>query len=321
MNKPNLPPDVSFYIGDIPIYGELILAPMDGFSDFPFRSLTRSLGSAISYTEFINGIDITQNQPSVETKTKFSEDERPVAFQIFDDDVERICEAAAILMSRKPDIIDINLGCSAKNVANRGAGAALLKYPEKIEQIFRRLSDSLSCPITAKIRLGWDENTKNYIEIARIIEANGGKSIAVHARTKNQGYSGSADWDAITQIKKAVKIPVIANGDVKTVRNIDKIKEQTGCDGIMIGRAAIGNPWIFSRLNREEVPIPLFLETIRIHLQKMTDFYGEEAGVILFRKHAARYLSDLNLSREERAALFEIKSRQKMMGRIENYFI
>lgn len=286
----------AFTIRGLPVFGDLVLSPMDGISDAPFRSLARSLGSALSYTEFINAIDILNGHPNLEEHLFFQESERPVVFQIFDDKPERLLRAAHRVMERKPDIIDINMGCSARCVSGRGAGAALLKSPEKIAKIFSMLTHELDIPISGKIRLGWDSDSRNYLEIAKIIEDNGGALIAVHARTKEQGYSGDVDWQAIGEIKQAVNIPVLGNGDVKTVADIERMKSQTGCDGVMIGRAAIGNPWIFSRMERDQVPADFVRDTIRKHLGASIAFYGPDRGLTLFRKHLKRYLAPYDVS-------------------------
>jgi nifR3 family TIM-barrel protein len=293
----------TFFIDSLPVFGDLVLSPMDGISDAPFRSLARSLGSALSYTEFINAIDILNGFPYLDEHLFFQEQERPVVFQIFDDKPERLFSAAHRLLERKPDVIDINMGCSARCVSGRGAGAALLRSPEKIARIFSTLTHELDIPVTGKIRLGWDSDSRNYLEIAKIIEDNGGALIAVHARTKEQGYSGDADWEAIGEIKKAVGIPVLGNGDVKTVNDIERMKSQTGCDGVMIGRAAIGNPWIFSRLERDKVPADMVRNTIRKHLSANIAYYGPDRGLVLFRKHLKRYLAPYEISRTILGAL------------------
>jgi nifR3 family TIM-barrel protein len=201
-----------------------------------------------------------------------------------------IIEAARRLQDCGPNIIDLNLGCYVRKIAERGAGSGMLRDPAKIARLFARLTRALRVRVTAKIRLGWDEQTRNYLEVARILEENGASLIAVHARTKAQGYTGVADWNAIAEIKQAVKIPVIGNGDVKTVADIARIKAQTGCDGVMIGRAAVGNPWIFSRKDREQVEPSKKIALLRRHLSRHLEFYGERAGLILFRKHAYRYV-------------------------------
>lgn len=303
----------TFWVRNIPIHGDVILSPMDGYSDLPFRALARSLGSAMSYTEFINAIDVLYGHPHLEQKLAFIEAERPVTYQIFDDDPDRLVQAALKLRKRNPDIIDVNMGCSAKSVAGRGAGAGLLRTPEKIAKIFRRLSTELDIPVTGKIRLGWDDDTRNHLDVARIIEDNGGQMLAVHGRTKKQGYTGTADWDAIAEVRQALTIPVIANGDVKTVADIQRLKDHTGCPAVMIARAAIGNPWIFARLDREQVPLETLRATMLQHLHTMLEFYGPERGLVLFRKYAARYLQPFDVEAEIRRALLTSETKEAFL--------
>ena len=292
-----------FHIRDIPVYGDAILSPMDGYSDLPFRGMCRRLGSALSYTEFVNCIDVVENTGDLALRLQYADWERPVVFQIFDDNPDRMVEAALILREKNPDIIDINMGCSDKNVSGRGAGAGLLRTPEKIAEIFSRLTDALDIPVTGKIRLGWDEEHLNYVDVARIIEDNGGALVAVHGRTKAQAYKGQANWAAIREIKEAVSIPVIGNGDVRRVADIQRMKDVTGVDGVMIARAAIGNPWIFARLDREDVPDDDVRTVMLRHLDDMLDFYGAERGLILFRKHASRYMAPYGLTKAIRTQL------------------
>ena len=289
----------NFFVRDIPIYGDAILAPMDGYSDWPFRSLCRGLGSAMSYTEFVQVERILAKHERKNAKLHFEENERPVAFQIYSDDPDLLLKAALKVQELKPDIIDVNMGCPAKSVASRGAGVGLMRTPLKIAHIFKKLSAVLKVPITGKIRLGW-EDFRSYKLVARIIEENGGSLIAIHGRTKEQNYGGQADWDAIAEVRAAVKIPVIGNGDVKTVADIQRMKSHTGCDAVMIGRAAVANPWIFSGLDREQVPPERVRQTMQEHLERNIKFYGEEDGQRLFRKHAVQYLLLKTLSREER---------------------
>lgn len=298
-----MPSSPDFYIDNIPVFGDLILSPMNGFSDMPFRSICRELGSALSYTGFINAIDILHGHPQVERKTACLPEERPIVFQVFDNDVERLMEAALRLQSYGPDIIDVNMGCSVNRVSGRGAGAGLLRAPRKIANIFEKLSRALEVPVTGKIRLGWDEDNRNYVLVARIIEENGGALVAVHGRTRSQGYSGKADWDAIAEIKQTLSIPVIGNGDVCAVADIERLKAHTSCDGIMIGRGAIGNPWIFSKMDREQVSPDQARDTMLRHLELMLSFYGGYYGLVLFRKHLSRYLNPVHLSRQERNCL------------------
>src|SRR6185436_14384620 len=187
--------------------------------------------------------------------------ERPITFQIYGDDPDLILKAALRVQELKPDIIDINMGCPAKSIADRGAGVGMMPTPLKIARTFKKLTAALKVPVTGKIRLGWDQN-KNYKLIARIVEENGGSLIAVHGRTKEQRYSGNSDWDAIAEVKSLVKIPVIGSGDVKTVNDIRRMKQYTGVDAVMIGRGALSNPWIFARLDREQVTPDQVQETV-----------------------------------------------------------
>jgi nifR3 family TIM-barrel protein len=191
------------------------------------------------------------------------------------------------------------MGCPAKSISDRGAGVGMMKSPLKIAETFKKLTSALKVPVTGKIRLGWEKD-KNYKLIARIVEENGGSLIAVHGRTKEQRYSGLADWDAIAEVKAAVKIPVIGNGDVKRVEDIQRMKQHTGCDAVMIGRGALANPWIFSGLDREQVTPEQVRATVHKHLEKSVVFYGEEDGQRLFRKYAVQYLLLKTLDRDTR---------------------
>jgi len=285
----------TFYIRDIPVFGDLVLAPLDGYSDLPFRTLCREFGSAMSYTEFVNVNEIRfarQDRSHAWQKLRFLPGERPVAFQIYGHEEDRLVEVAQKLQDMEPDVIDVNLGCSIHDIAERGAGAGLLRDPAKIGRIFRELSRSLKVPVTAKIRLGWDEQTRNYRTVARILEDSGASLLAVHGRTKAQAFAGQADWDAIAEVKQTVRIPVLGNGDVRTVADIDRLKAHTGCDGVMIGRAAIGHPWIFARQDRDQINLDERLKVVRQHLARQIEFYGP-AGLVLFRKQTVRYFMGL----------------------------
>lgn len=306
----------SLTIGTIPLYGRLILAPMDGYTDAPFRLLSRQFGSAMSVSEFINAIDVKQGHPHLINKITFSEDERPFAYQVFDDNPERMLAAVLKLRLRNPDFIDVNMGCSARNVSNRGAGAGLLKHPLKIGKIIEDLVRHLDVPVTAKIRLGWDDNSLNYLEVSRIIQESGASAIAVHARTRKQEYSGEANWSAIGEIKAQLRIPVIGNGDVKSLADAQRMMQETGCDAVMIGRAAIGNPWIFAGSQREEQSKQELQKVITAHLQLMVAHYGERIGVVLFRKHLTRYLHGYLNTPEIRREVYSIENQSDLMQKI-----
>lgn len=293
MNKPISSPQPTFMIRDIPVYGDLILSPMAGFSDKPYRLICREYGSAMSYTEFVSVDGILHSNDRTQQMLAFDPSEKPMTFQVFGSDEAKIEEAARQIEQLGPTILDLNMGCSVPKVAGRGAGAALLREPAKIGRIFSRLTRALSIPVTGKIRLGWDDNALNYLEVAKTLEDNGASLIAVHGRTKAQAYNGAANWDAIAEIKQAVKIPVIGNGDVACVADIERIKRHTGCDGVMIARAAIGNPWIFQRKDIHEITLAEKAQLIYRHLDLMLDFYGEDRGLILFRKHVVKYVRGL----------------------------
>lgn len=280
----------SFQVESLPVYGRVILAPMDGFSDYPTRNICRRYGSAMSYTEFLNTTDIFNQNRNIDRRMAFSEEERPIVFQLLDSDPDRLIRAAEVILPLRPDIIDINLGCPSRSIASRGAGAGLMKNPELVKQIFTTLAGRLPVPVSAKIRLGWDEQNLNYLDIARIIEDSGGALIAVHGRTRAQAYSGQADWEPIRLIKQHLSIPVIANGDIRTPADIERVIQLTGCDGVMVGRAALGNPWIFSERDYLQIPLSETIRTIQEHLQSMCHFYSEPTGVIFFRKHLKAYL-------------------------------
>ena len=301
---PLLSASPTFYVREIPIYGDTVLAPMDGYSDWPFRSLCRALGSAMSYTEFVKVEKILSRSKEPAKRLYFEEAERPVVFQIYGDDPDLILKAALQVQRLNPDIIDINMGCPAKSIADRGAGVGMMPTPLKIARTFRKLTAALKVPVTGKIRLGWDHN-KNYKLIARIVEENGGSLIAIHGRTKEQRYAGEANWDAIAEVKSLVRIPVIGSGDVRTVADIRRMKQHTGCDAVMIGRAAIANPWIFSGQDREQVPPEQVQKTVRKHLAKSVQFYGDEDGQRLFRKYAVQYLLLRTLDREARKEILK----------------
>ncbi len=307
-----------FKVRDVPVYGNAVLSPMAGFSDLPYRSLCRHYGSAMSYTEFVSVIAFLAG-PNRKTlrMLEYLPSERPVVFQIFDSDEDRIVEAARRLEEMGPDIIDLNMGCSVRKVSGRGAGAGLLRDPGKIGRIFARLSKAVRVPVTGKIRLGWDADSLNYLEVVRAMQDNGASLVAVHGRTKQQGYQGEADWDAIARVVEAARIPVIGNGDVRTPGDIQRLKRRTGCQAVMIGRGAIGHPWIFQRRSRAEIPFNDKAVFIRRHFDRMASFYGPSTALILIRKHIARYLKDYSGIKDLHRRLVQVESAEQLDDLLE----
>ncbi len=285
---------------------DLILAPMAGISDGPFRSLCRRFGSGMSYVPFLHARELLEGRRQVRALLRYQPDERPVVYQLYDNSEDNLLRAAQQLQEHQPDAIDINMACSIRSISARGAGAGLLRDPRKAGKIVRRLSSKLEIPVSAKIRLGWDARNLNYLEVARALEENGAALIAVHARTRQQHFTGKADWDAIAAIKQAVNIPVIGNGDVRSVADIRKLKSHSGCDGIMIGRAAIGNPWIFVPRPRTSVPRQEVGAVIAMHLESTLRHYAETRAIMLFRQHLVRYIEPFSLPAPTRNRLLTV---------------
>ncbi len=286
-----LAPVPTFHIGDVPVHGEIIFAPMAGYADVPTRTIYRSFGSALQYTEFVAADDIISGSPKVKKLLDHSFEEQPMVFQIFGNDAQSLLEAALIAEDQKPQIVDINMGCSTRRVSRSGSGVAMMKDLDLIEKTFSLLSKHLHVPVTAKLRLGWEDN-KNFIEVGRVLEGCGAAALTLHPRTKEQKYNGYARWEAIAELKKAVSIPVIGNGDINTPLHIDDMFGSTGCDAVMIGRGAIGNPWIMSRLDRDALFLEDVTRCVRRHCNLMQDYYGT-LGLTLFRKHLKRYFANM----------------------------
>jgi len=305
-----------FLVGNVAINGDLILAPMAGFSDSPYRLLCRALGSAVSYTECIPATGLMHKNPRITQSAQYDPRERPLVFQVIGSEPDQVIRACLSLQEQAPDWIDINMGCPAPRASSRGAGAGLLREPDKIARIFAVLSKQLTVPVSGKIRLGWDCSSRNHLEVAHILEDNGASLIAVHGRTGRDKYGSPADWDAIAQVKQAVSIPVLGNGDVRTVTDIERIKAHTRCDGVMIGRAAIGNPWIFRRRDLDTVPLDERIRVIRCHLDLMIAFYGEPRGIVLFRKHLVRYVHGLPGAAYVRSQLMLCRTRSQVLDRL-----
>lgn len=284
-------------IGDVKADNPLILAPMAGVTDLPFRVLSKEHGSGINYMEMVSAKAITYKNKNTFALLDIAEGEGPVALQLFGSEPQIISEAIKMIDDRPYDILDINMGCPVPKVVNNGEGSALMKNPKLVYDIVSAMVKASSKPVTAKIRKGFDEENVNAVEIARIIESAGAKAVAVHGRTREQFYSGKADWEIIRQVKEAVSIPVIGNGDANSPKAVQKMFEETGCDGVMIARAARGNPWIFEQTlhyleTGEEKPLPdreAVVDLILRHVRMQVAQKGEFLGIREMRKHIAWY--------------------------------
>ncbi|TGM08839.1 tRNA dihydrouridine synthase DusB [Leptospira barantonii] len=294
-------------IGNVTIPGRISLSPMAGISDSPTRRICRKFGAAFSYTEFVNTDELVHRAPKALKMFRFHPEERPITFQIFGNRLEIIAEAAEIIQELKPDIIDLNMGCSTRKVSLRGAGAGLLRRPVLAGKIISEIKNRVQVPVTAKIRIGWDSTSLNYLEVSKILEDSGVDALTVHGRTKEMAYTGLADWDAIGEIKAKRRIPIFGNGDIKSFQEANSKIQEYGLDGVLIGRNAIGNPWIFSEIKKEELSWFEISAVILEHLRWMIEDFGEEFGLVLFRKHLVKYLAGLEFDQAWRSELLEIR--------------
>ena len=291
-------------IGNVSLDNRVFLSPMAGVTDLPFRLICKQKGCGMLYTEMINAKALCYNVENTKKMTKIEDEEHPIAIQIFGSEPEYMGRAAEILNSHPNEILDINMGCPAPKVIKNGDGSALMKNPKLAEEVMRAVVENSTKPVTLKIRKGWDDNSVNAVEIAKIAEQAGISAVAIHGRTREQYYSGKADWDIIKEIKESISIPVIGNGDVFEIDDAINMLEKTNCDAIMIGRGAQGNPWIFKRINHymqtgEILPNPTAEEKINTaieHMKLAVAEHGEYVAVREMRKHIGWYIKGLKNS-------------------------
>ncbi|HEY2954401.1 MAG TPA: tRNA dihydrouridine synthase DusB [Candidatus Eisenbacteria bacterium] len=318
-------------IGDVEIDSPLLLAPLAGVSDSPFRRLAREQGASAVYTEMVSADGLTRGNRATLEYCAFEPCERPIGIQLFGSDPGVMAEAARILCElpaeRRPDLLDINMGCPVRKVVNRCAGAALLNDVPRIVEIVRRMHAASTVPVTAKIRLGWDAGSSNVVEVARALEDAGAAAVAIHARTRAEKFEGHAHWEQIGEVRRAVGIPVIGNGDARTPEDVERMLETTGCDGVMLGRAAFGDPWVFRRarahLERgEKLPPPTAAERLETgirHLRMMVETLGPLAAAREMRKHVAWYVRGLPQSARLREQVNRTGSVEEMAERLRAY--
>jgi len=302
-------------LGNLQLKNNLFLAPMAGITDFPFRELAREHGCGLTFTEMVSAEGLLRKG---KTFLKIGNNEHPIAVQLFGSNSATLAEAAVMAQEMGADAIDLNMGCPAKQVVKTGAGVDLMRFPEKVKEILLGMRKRITCPLTIKIRSGWNETQINAVEVARLAEDCGVDAITVHPRTKEQAFRGKADWNVITEVKKVVRISVIGNGDVTASSLIRKMFDETGCDGVMIGRGALGNPWIFSM--RSPGSPEERRQMIYHHFSLIQNHYGEGNAAHQIRKYLYWYTKGLPNCTVFHSKLSSLKRTETLFEAIHLYF-
>ena len=315
-------------IGNVQMENPFVLAPMAGVTDLPFRTLCKEQGAGLICMEMVSAKAISFHNKNTEALMEINPSEHPVSLQLFGSEPELMAEVAKSIEERPFDILDINMGCPVPKVVNNGEGSALLKKPDLIVEIVKKVSSAIKKPLTVKVRIGFENETVDIVEIAKRVEDAGAAAIAVHGRTRQQYYSGVADWDAIRRVKEAVSIPVIGNGDVDSPKKAEALIKETGCDAVMIGRAVRGNPWIFREMNHyfttgeilERPSVQEVREMILRHARAQIEVKGEFTGIREMRKHVAWYTAGMRHSaglRRESNTIACYEDLEKLLGKME----
>jgi nifR3 family TIM-barrel protein len=313
-------------IGSVLLDNITVLAPLAGITNLPFRLLAKEAGCALVCSEMISSNGLVYHSVKTHELLESRPAEKPLSVQIFGSDFSIMAEAAAIVESSGADILDVNLGCAVKKVLKTGSGAALMKEPKKVEKILRAIRRTVKIPLTIKIRAGWDSSGDQALKITEIAQACGVDAIAVHPRTATQGFRGKADWSLIAAIKNIASIPVIGNGDIIRPEDVLKMQNQTGCDAVMIGRAAIGNPWIFSqalelvRENKASLPDPSQrFEVMAQYLRSSVIYFGEPRAMRMMRSRLGWFVKGLSYSSRFRESIKQVSTEKEALSRIEQY--
>ncbi|MCI6350063.1 MAG: tRNA dihydrouridine synthase DusB [Tenericutes bacterium] len=321
---------MTWKIKDLEIKNRIVFAPMAGVSNISYRQIIKEMGAGLIYSEMISTLGIKYNGKKTIDLINFEETERPISIQIFGSDIESFVKAAKYIEENfHPDIIDINMGCPVPKVAIKSqAGSALLKDPDKIYEIVKNVVENTNTPITVKIRSGWDEKNINAVEVAKKIEKAGASAVAIHARTRSQGYSGKANWDIIKEVKASVNIPVIGNGDITTIYEAEKMLKETKCDAIMIGRATLGNPWFIKECveyieNGKIINKPTDKEKIDMilhHYNLLKKYTNERTALLEIRTHALWYLKGIPGTKEIKTKICQAKTEEEFLKIINSIY-